>query len=221
MVTHREMVQGDQPDLAAGLQARKVMRAIRSKTATPSASSANGGDAAPSSSQPSTANGGLRQRPPAAPSQKASAPCSCHTNMWLARSDLHLGAWLYDVQLAVTWHPHSSCKKTALTVLCWQDTSTPEQRDLVRSILAKRKDYYQVLSIQKGAGEDEIKKAYRKLALKLHPDKNKASGADEAFKGTHGRAPYRPPACQQLVCITKPLDALRTCKRVQSDSDGP
>ena len=53
----------------------------------------------------------------------------------------------------------------------------------MRSILSKRKDYYQVLGIARGAGEDEIKKAYRKLALKLHPDKNKANGADEAFKG--------------------------------------
>ena len=67
--------------------------------------------------------------------------------------------------------------------MCRQDPSTPEQRELVRSILAKRKDFYQVLNIQRGASEEEIKKAYRKLALKLHPDKNKAQSADEAFKG--------------------------------------
>ena len=44
------------------------------------------------------------------------------------------------------------------------------------------KDYYKILGIARTATEDDIKKAYRKMALRFHPDKNKSAGAEEKFK---------------------------------------
>ena len=44
------------------------------------------------------------------------------------------------------------------------------------------KDYYDILGVKKNASEDEIKSAYRNLALKFHPDRNKDKSAEEKFK---------------------------------------
>ena len=45
-----------------------------------------------------------------------------------------------------------------------------------------KRDYYDVLGIQKSASKDEIKNTYRKLALQYHPDRNKDPGSEEKFK---------------------------------------
>ncbi|KAH6554725.1 hypothetical protein KP509_35G044300 [Ceratopteris richardii] len=62
-------------------------------------------------------------------------------------------------------------------------TSGPstEQLDIVQR-LRKTKDYYEILGLSKNCTAEDIRKAYRKISLKVHPDKNCAPGAEDAFK---------------------------------------
>ena len=48
--------------------------------------------------------------------------------------------------------------------------------------MSKKRDYYNILGIDKNASQDEIKKTYRKLVKKYHPDVNKSEDAEEKFK---------------------------------------
>ena len=59
--------------------------------------------------------------------------------------------------------------------------ATPEQERECERIM-HIDSYYDILGVAKDSSQDDIKKAYRKLALRLHPDKNVAPGASEAFK---------------------------------------
>lgn len=60
---------------------------------------------------------------------------------------------------------------------------TPAQKAAVDRVRkCKPTAYYEILDIKVEATDNEVKKAYRRLALVMHPDKNGAPGADEAFK---------------------------------------
>jgi molecular chaperone DnaJ len=48
--------------------------------------------------------------------------------------------------------------------------------------MSNKRDYYEVLGVPRNVSKDEIKNAYRKLALQYHPDRNKSAGSEEKFK---------------------------------------
>ena len=58
---------------------------------------------------------------------------------------------------------------------------SPEQQ-AVMARLGRGQNAWQQLGIEPGSSQDEVNKAYRKLAVLLHPDKTAVRGADEAFK---------------------------------------
>jgi DnaJ homolog subfamily B member 12 len=60
---------------------------------------------------------------------------------------------------------------------------TPQQKaEVLRIRKCNATSFYEILSVTKTSSDGEIKKAYRKISLLTHPDKNGYSGADEAFK---------------------------------------
>src|SRR5690349_24672850 len=54
---------------------------------------------------------------------------------------------------------------------------------MTHTMATKKRDYYEVLGVNRDASEEDIKKSYRKLAMKYHPDRNPDSkDAEEKFK---------------------------------------
>ncbi|KAE8678781.1 Heat shock protein DnaJ isoform 2 [Hibiscus syriacus] len=78
-------------------------------------------------------------------------------------------------------HPSGSAASSSSSPTAAAGTYTEEQIMIVKQI-KKKKDYYEILGLEKTCSVDDIRKAYRKLSLKVHPDKNQAAGAEEAFK---------------------------------------
>lgn len=73
-------------------------------------------------------------------------------------------------------------KSNAWLFLCAQESGRSEQDAPCLAIKPTGKDFYKVLGVSPESNEDEIKKAYRKLALKFHPDKNSDADAEDRFK---------------------------------------
>ncbi len=63
-----------------------------------------------------------------------------------------------------------------------QESTKSEPETPCLAIKPTGKDFYKVLGVAPDSNEDEIKKAYRKLALKFHPDKNSDADAEDRFK---------------------------------------
>ncbi|UPK90013.1 hypothetical protein LCI18_000948 [Fusarium solani-melongenae] len=110
-----------------------------------------------------------------------------------------------DCERAISLDPgYTKARKTKANALGgaerWEDAVKewktvqefdPEDRSVLREIRraelelkkSQRKDYYKIVGVEKTATPDEIKRAYRKMAVKLHPDKNPGDPhAEEKFK---------------------------------------
>ena len=86
---------------------------------------------------------------------------------------------------------------------------TEEQAKIATDIL-NMKDYYSMLGVEKDVTEVLLKKSYKKTCLKVHPDKNSAPDADEAFKKINAA----------MACLSDPVkrrqyNQVRNCDTFQ------
>ena len=73
-------------------------------------------------------------------------------------------------------HEYSKLKQVAPQTAGLREKVRVAQLEIKK---AKRKNYYEILGVDKGAGESEVKKAYRKKAIQWHPDKHANSTPEE------------------------------------------
>jgi DnaJ family protein B protein 12 len=99
-------------------------------------------------------------------------------------------AWLETIERSFSSTPvtpntnstASSRKQSTTASAVPEREYTAEQVEAVRRVKQNGSDYYSVLGLERNANDAEIKRAYRKMALQFHPDKNAAPGAADAFK---------------------------------------
>lgn len=72
--------------------------------------------------------------------------------------------------------------------------------------LSKRKDWYKILGVSKTSSIAEIKRAYKKLALKWHPDKNTDNREEAENKFREIAAAYEVRLCTPFVCSLNKID---------------
>lgn len=77
---------------------------------------------------------------------------------------------------------NSPCSSSIPSESSWRASSYSEEQVTIVREIKRKKDYYDILGLEKGSSVEDVRRSYRKLSLKVHPDKNKAPGAEEAFK---------------------------------------